>query len=147
MQSRRVQKAQMESDDKRIAGALAPNVILYIEDNPVSVALMRDLVELFEDVELLCAPTAEAGLALARRQRPTLILMDVKLPGISGLEAMRILQGSPDTQAIPVIALSAAASEHDKQLGRQAGFAAYLTKPLNIEMFIATVETLLRGVG
>jgi PAS domain S-box-containing protein len=119
--------------------------LLYIEDNLPNVAFMRDLVETFENLEFISAPTAETGLELARKHRPALIVMDVNLPGMSGIEAVRILQSLPDTEAIPVIALSAAASEHDKQRGLSSGFSAYLTKPLNVDAFISTVESLLRA--
>ena len=95
--------------------------------------------------EQLVAPTGELGVELAREQQPALIIMDINLPGMSGLEAMQTLQSLPGTAHIPVIALSAAASERDKQRGLQAGFAAYLTKPVDVEAFISTVEKILQA--
>jgi CheY-like chemotaxis protein len=82
---------------------------------------------------------------LAREQQPALIIMDINLPGMTGLEAMQALQSLPGTAPIPVIALSAAASDRDKQRGLQAGFAAYLTKPVDVEAFISTVEKILHA--
>jgi signal transduction histidine kinase/CheY-like chemotaxis protein len=120
------------------------HVVLYVEDNPANVAFMRDLIGTFEHLELLVAPTGEIGVELAREQRPALIVMDINLPGMTGLEAMQTLQSLPGTARIPVIALSAAASDRDKQRGLQAGFAAYLTKPVDVEAFISTVEKILQ---
>jgi PAS domain S-box-containing protein len=123
------------------------HVVLYVEDNPANVAFMRDLIDSFENIDLLIASTGEVGVELAREQLPALIVMDINLPGMSGLEAMHTLQSHAATKSIPVIALSAAASERDKLRGLQAGFAAYLTKPVNVEAFIAVVEKLLRPVA
>lgn len=119
------------------------HLVLYVEDNPANVAFMRDLIGTFENLELLIAATGEIGLELARAQLPALIIMDINLPGMSGLEVMSALQTQPNTASIPVIALSAAASERDKQRGRQAGFSAYLTKPVDVEAFISIVEKIL----
>lgn len=120
------------------------HVVLYVEDNPANVAFMRDLIGTFEHLELLVAPTGELGVELAREQQPALIIMDINLPGMSGLDAMQTLQSLPGTAHIPVIALSAAASERDKLRGLQAGFAAYLTKPVDVEAFISLVEKILQ---
>jgi CheY-like chemotaxis protein len=119
-------------------------VVLYVEDNPANVAFMRDLIGTFEYLELLVASTGEIGVELAGEQQPALIIMDINLPGMSGLEAMQTLQSLPSTAQIPVIALSAAASERDKQRGLQAGFAAYLTKPVDVDAFISIVESILQ---
>ena len=75
----------------------------------------------FEDVELLTAPTAEMGIELARARRPDVIIMDINLPGMSGIDALRALRAAPETKDIPVIALTAAASERDRQRGIQSG--------------------------
>jgi PAS domain S-box-containing protein len=128
--------------NERVIGDMR-HVVLYVEDNPANVAFMRDLIGSFENLDLMIAPSGELGLELARERKPALIIMDINLPGISGLEAMRVLRSLESTEAIPVIALSAAASERDKQRGLQAGFNAYLTKPVNVEAFISVVEKLL----
>jgi len=121
--------------------------ILYIEDNPANVAFMRDLLETLESLELVTASTAESGIAQARALCPALIIMDINLPGMSGLEALQVLRDAAETKHIPVIALTAAASERDKQRGLQAGFARYLTKPVNVDEFASALESVLRDAG
>ena len=117
--------------------------VLYVEDNPANVTFMKDLMSTFAQIDLLTAPTAEMGVELARGRRPALIIMDINLPGMSGIEALRALRAVPETSGIPVIALSAAASERDKEKGTQAGFYRYLTKPLNVDEFVMALEALL----
>ena len=119
------------------------HLVLYVEDNPANVSFMRDLVDTLENIELLSVPTAELGIELARARQPAFVIMDINLPGMSGLDALRALRQMPETRSIPVIALTAAASERDKQRGEQAGFYRYLTKPVKVTEFIATIESLL----
>ena len=118
-------------------------LVLYVEDNPANVAFMRDVLGDFEGIELACVPTAEMGIALARARHPDLVLMDINLPGMSGLEALGLLRRDPETASIPVIALTAAASDRDKQRGREAGFFRYLTKPVKVAELVEALETLL----
>jgi len=118
-------------------------LVLYVEDNPANVAFMRDLVSTFESIDLLTVPTAELGIEVARERRPEAIIMDINLPGMSGLDALRALRAAPETKEIPIIALTAAASERDKQRGTQAGFYRYLTKPVNVDDFVSALEGLL----
>jgi CheY-like chemotaxis protein len=118
-------------------------LILYVEDNPANVAFMRDVLGEFDGIELVSVPTAERGIALARLRKPDVIIMDINLPGMSGLEALAILRSSPGTAAIPVIALTAAASERDRLRGSEAGFYRYLTKPVKVEALISTLDALL----
>jgi CheY-like chemotaxis protein len=122
---------------------LTHKTILYVEDNSANVAFMKDLAEMLENIELLTASTAESGIELARTRRPALIIMDVNLPGMSGVEALHLLRGMAETKAIPVIALSAAATPLDKQSGIQAGFRRYLTKPVNIDELVDELEAAL----
>jgi PAS domain S-box-containing protein len=117
--------------------------VLYVEDNPANVTFMRDLVDSFDAIDLLTAPTAEMGIELARQRHPDVILMDINLPGMSGLDAVQALRSAPETKDIPVIALTAAASERDKQRGVQAGFYRYLTKPVKVDELVAALETVL----
>jgi PAS domain S-box-containing protein len=117
--------------------------VLYVEDNPANVAFMRDLLEAYDAFDLLLAPTAERGVELALAHGPDLIVMDINLPGQSGLDALRTLRGWPETQHIPVLALSAAASERDQLRGRQAGFDQYLTKPVQVDEFMNALDRLL----
>lgn len=118
--------------------------ILYVEDNPANVAFMRDLLDGFEKLELATAPTAEMGIELARQRKPDAIIMDINLPGMSGIDALRILRDDPKTAHIPIVALTAAASERDKQRGVQAGFYRYLTKPVKVDELMAAIESLLK---
>jgi CheY-like chemotaxis protein len=117
--------------------------IVYIEDNPSSIALLRDLLADFERVELLTAPTAEIGIELVRGRRPDVVIMDINLPGISGFEATRRLRDWPETRSIPVIALSAAAMVRDAGKVQQAGFYRYLTKPVKIDELADVLDELL----
>jgi PAS domain S-box-containing protein len=117
--------------------------VLYVEDNPANVTFMRDLMDSFEDVELTTAGTAEQSIDLARSLHPDAIIMDINLPGMSGLDALRLLRRVPETRDIPVIALTAAASERDRTAGLQAGFFAYLTKPVRVDELISALEVVL----
>jgi CheY-like chemotaxis protein len=117
--------------------------VLYVEDNPANVVFMQDLLGGFEGIELMIAPTAEMGVQLARARKPDVILMDINLPGMSGLDALKILKEWPETKDIPVIALTAAASERDRQRGERAGFYRYLTKPVRVDELERALEAVL----
>lgn len=123
--------------------ASSNGLVLYVEDNPANVLFMQDLLGNFEGVQLITAPTAEMGIELARARPPKVIIMDINLPGMSGFEALRVLKEIAITKDVPVIALTAAASERDKQRGEQAGFFRYLTKPVKVEELEAALEALL----
>jgi PAS domain S-box-containing protein len=139
-------KAAREATARHVVGT-GRRLILYVEDNPANVVFMKDLISSFGDLDLLTAPTAEMGVELARARRPEVVIMDINLPGMSGVEALRVLRRAPETKDIPVIALSAAASERDVQRGRQAGFYRYLTKPVGVETFVAALEGLLTSAA
>ncbi|HEX7840687.1 MAG TPA: ATP-binding protein [Kofleriaceae bacterium] len=119
------------------------HLVLYVEDNPANVVFMRDLMSTFEDLELVTLPTAELGVEFARSRQPEIVIMDINLPGMSGLDALRALQAAPETRHIPVIALTAAASERDRQRGIEAGFFRYLAKPIRVDELIDAIEALL----
>jgi two-component system, cell cycle response regulator DivK len=102
--------------------------ILYVEDNAMNRRIVRDLLE-NTSYRLLEAPDGEAGLTMAREQRPDLILMDVQLPKVSGLEATRLLRGDPTMSATPIIAITSFALTGDDEKAREAGATAYLAKP------------------
>ncbi len=106
--------------------------VLYIEDSPVNVEVMKHIFRMHQDIELLIAESAEIGLAMIHEAQPDLVLMDINLPGMSGLDALHILKSNPDTASIPVIAVSAAAMLGDIEAGLKAGFLAYLTKPFDV---------------
>jgi PAS domain S-box-containing protein len=132
--------------EKREGGSLGGeehSLVVYVEDNPANVTFMRDVLGEFDALELVTAPTAEMGIELARGRRPDVVVMDINLPGASGFDALRRLREDPTTKGIPVIALTAAASERDKERGLQAGFFRYLTKPVNVDELIAALEALL----
>jgi PAS domain S-box-containing protein len=144
--------AETESTAKDEAPQAAPGlkldlggrrVVLYVEDNPANVTFMRDLLGELDDLELITAPTAEMGIELARARKPAVVIMDINLPGMSGLDALYALRGDRATHEIPVIALTAAASERDKQRGQQAGFYRYLTKPVRVDELEAALQELL----
>lgn len=107
--------------------------ILYVEDNHVNAQLMRRSLARIPGVALHICENAETGIEFAHRHRPDLILMDVRLPGISGVEAVGILKTMPETRDIPVIAVTADAMLHDIRNARNAGFHAYLTKPIDLD--------------
>ena len=114
--------------------------LLYVEDNPANLELVEELVARRPDLKLLSAPDAETGLALVRSRNPEVILMDINLPGISGIEAMRILRADPATAHIPVVALSANAVPRDIERGLAAGFFSYLTKPIKVVQFMDALD-------
>jgi PAS domain S-box-containing protein len=133
------------SENIGLAGPEGPRyVIVYVEDNPSNIAFMVDLIADFERVELLTAPTAEIGIELVRARRPDVVIMDINLPGMSGLEATRQLKSWPETRDIPIVALSAAAMIRDAERVAGAGFYRYLTKPVMVDELTATLEELLQ---
>jgi PAS domain S-box-containing protein len=110
----------------------APHRVLYIEDNPANLKLMRKIIGLRPEFALLDAMNAELGLEIARREQPDLILLDINLPGMDGFAAIARLQAWPETATIPVIAVTANAMKHEIDRSKSAGFADYLTKPIDI---------------
>lgn len=129
--------AAEDADTATEAPAAPACRVLYIEDNPANQRLLVDLFEELDGFELQCAHSAELGLELACAQPPQLILLDINLPGMNGYQAMAILARNPATQHIPVIGLSAAAMPDDQRRAGTAGFAGYLTKPLDIPRLLA----------
>ncbi|CAN5872141.1 hypothetical protein BH11MYX2_BH11MYX2_08660 [soil metagenome] len=119
------------------------HLVLCVEDSPSNIVFMRDLISTLDDVHLVTVPTAELGIELARARHPKLVLMDINLPGMSGLDALRVLRSHPETRTIPVIALTAAASERDRQRGMEAGFYRYLSKPANVDELIDAIHSAL----
>jgi PAS domain S-box-containing protein len=118
--------------------------LLYVEDNPANLMLVEDLIARRPDIRLLTARDGMSGVALARSALPDVILMDINLPGISGIKAMKILADDPTTTNIPVVALSANAMTYDIERGMEAGFFRYLTKPIKIAEFMETLDEAIR---
>ncbi len=114
--------------------------ILVVEDNPANMTLAVFLLQSAGHV-VLTATDAEAGLALARGKRPNLILMDIQLPGMDGLEAIVLLKRDDATRAIPVIALTALAMKGDEERIRAAGCEGYIAKPMRYKEFLETIES------
>ena len=113
--------------------------ILVVEDNPTNMKLSTFLLE-SADYTVLAATNAEIGLTLAREARPDLILMDIQLPGMDGLEATALLKADEATRGIPVIALTALAMKGDEERILAAGCDGYIAKPLDYKDFLATIR-------
>ncbi len=113
-----------------------PRTLLYVEDNPANLRLVEVLIQRRRDLRLLSAADGILGIELAREFMPEVILMDINLPGISGIDAMRILRKDPATAHIPIMALSANAMPSDVRKGLDAGFFRYLTKPIVVDEFM-----------
>jgi len=114
--------------------------LLYIEDNPANMKLVERLIARRSDITLLTAVNGTLGIELARLRQPDVILMDINLPGISGIDALKILREDPTTAHILVVAISANAMLRDIELGLEAGFFRYLTKPIMVDEFMETVN-------
>jgi signal transduction histidine kinase/ActR/RegA family two-component response regulator len=126
-----------------VPGGAEPRTILYIEDNPANLRLVQEIVAFRPGLRLLTARDGHAGLALAQMERPAIILMDLNLPGMNGFEVLAQLRRDPHTAHIPVLALTANAMPHDVERGMSAGFARYLTKPIDIEQFNEAIDGVL----
>jgi len=118
------------------------SLILIIEDNPRNMKLVRDVLQV-KGFETLEAANAEDGIVLAAEHRPDLILMDIQLPGMNGIEALRVLRGKPETERIRVIAVTASVMQHDRNLITEAGFDGYVGKPINLMEFLGAVNDML----
>ena len=118
----------------------AIRTLLYVEDNEANMELVSQLIARRPDMRLMRAEDGVRGIAMARTHMPDVILMDINLPGISGLQALGLLQGDPITARIPVMALSANAMPRDVEKGLQAGFFRYLTKPIRIAEFMLALD-------
>ena len=125
---------------------MANELILIVEDNEKNRKLARDVLT-HQGYRVAEAESAEDGLALVARERPRLILMDIHLPGIDGIEALRRLRADAATRTIPVIAVTASAMTHDRQKILAAGFDGYQSKPISVRPFLAAVREALDRVA
>jgi PAS domain S-box-containing protein len=116
------------------------HTVLCVEDNPANLMLIERLIARRPDIQLLSAKNGSHGVEIARGVKPDVILMDINLPGISGIRALQILSEDPTTAHIPVVALSANAMAHDIEKGLEAGFFRYLTKPIKVNEFMNTLD-------
>ena len=121
---------------------MANELILIVEDNEKNRKLVRDVLQ-HRGYQTVEAETAEEGIRLAQESRPALILMDIQLPGMNGIEALGRLRADPRTKKIPVIAVTASAMTHDRQKIMAAGFDGYQSKPINVKEFVAAVREML----
>jgi len=121
-----------------------PRILLYVEDNPANLMLVEQIIESHPQVRMLSARDGNLGIALARAHLPDVILMDINLPGISGIQALKILRKDPATMHIPVVAISANAMPRDIEKGLEAGFFRYLTKPIKINEFMNALDDALK---
>jgi two-component system, cell cycle response regulator DivK len=121
------------------------SLILIVEDNPRNMKLVRDVLQV-KGHDTLEATTAEDGIALANEKIPELVLMDIQLPGMNGIQALRELRANPVTAKIPVIAVTASVMQQDRTMITEAGFDGYIGKPINLVEFLQAVNAhLARG--
>jgi len=120
------------------------SLILIVEDNEKNLKLVRDVLQV-KGYATLEAGTGEDAIRLARERKPDLILMDIQLPGMSGIEALEILRADPATAPLPVIAVTASVMQHDRKQITAAGFDAYVGKPINIKEFLDAVRSALEA--
>ena len=138
----------VDRDTARTTRPPVPNgvplrTVLYVEDNPANLELVEQLVARRPDLRMLSAADGALGIEFARTCQPELILMDINLPGISGIEALKILRADPSTAHIPILALSANAAARDIEKGLEAGFFSYLTKPIKVDQFMDALDAAL----
>ena len=137
-------KSKMAIGPATISADTPLRTLLYVEDNPANLLLVENLLERRADIHLLSAQDGLRGIEIARASLPDVILMDINLPGISGIHALNILRKDPTTAHIPVIALSANAMPRDIVRGLEVGFFRYLTKPIKLNEFLDTLDAALQ---
>jgi two-component system cell cycle response regulator DivK len=115
------------------------SLVLIVEDNDKNLKLVRDVLQV-KGYATLEATSAEDGIRMAHEQRPDLVLMDIQLPGMNGIDALRVLRADPSTAAIPVIAVTASVMQQDRKMITDAGFDAYVGKPINLREFLDAVK-------
>jgi two-component system cell cycle response regulator DivK len=125
---------------------MAEELILIVEDNEKSRRLLRDLLQV-NGYQTLESETAEEGIQIAQRSQPALVLMDIQLPGINGMEARMQLKADPKTRLIPVVAVTASAMLHDRSDIEAAGFDAFQSKPIDINEILKLVRDLIDQHG
>jgi signal transduction histidine kinase/CheY-like chemotaxis protein len=137
-------EAELATQAKPPSAEGAPlRTLLYVEDNPANLELVEQLVARRSDLRLLSAADGKLGIEYARACLPEVILMDINLPGMSGIQAMKILRADPATAHIPIIALSANAIPRDIEKGLEAGFFNYITKPIVVSQFMDALDVAL----
>lgn len=122
---------------------MAGELILIVEDNEKNRKLCRDVLQV-KGYRTIESETAEEGLKLARRESPELVLMDIQLPGMDGIAAMKQLKADPATAGIPIIAITASAMTHNRTTMLAEGFDGYQTKPITLKEFLAEIDRVFR---
>jgi signal transduction histidine kinase/ActR/RegA family two-component response regulator len=125
----------------------ASHTLLYIEDNPDNLHLVEAIISQYKNLHLLSAPNALIGFDLATSKIPDLILMDINLPGMNGLQAMKRLRNTPETRLIPIIALTSNSTPQNIEAGLHAGFDGYLTKPIKVSELMKTIDQTLDNIS
>ena len=120
------------------------SLVLIVEDNDKNLELVRDILQA-KGYRTLEAGTAEDGLEIAKGQAPDLILMDIQLPGMSGIEGLRALRAEPATAGIPVVAITASVMQADREQIMRAGFDGFIEKPITVRSFLEVVEGVLQA--
>ena len=138
-----LEQAQRGHDVDAEPEPAAQATVLYVEDNPANLRLVKQIIEVYTPYSLIAAPDASLGLALAETHQPELILMDINLPGMDGYEARSRLQENAATRHIPVVAISANAMPKDVELGMAAGFSHYLAKPIDVSALVKLVKQII----
>lgn len=133
----------VEATRPRMPEGTPKRTLLYVEDNPANLELVEQIIARRPDLRLLSAVDGTLGIAYARAYHPEAILMDINLPGLSGIEVMKMLRADSSTAGIPIIALSSNAAPRDIETGLEAGFFSYLTKPIKINEFMDALDTAL----
>ena len=121
---------------------MANELILIVEDNEHNQKLASDVLR-FKGFRVLVAETAEIGVPMAQKEKPDLVLMDIHLPGMNGIEALGKLRADPETKSIPVFAFTASVMPQDRKEITSAGFDGFLSKPINLKEFLETISTTL----
>jgi CheY-like chemotaxis protein len=132
----------MTIPDRQTKIVMAGELILIIEDNEKNRKLVRDVLQVKGYKTMECE-TAEQGIELAKSQLPALILMDIQLPGMDGITAMKQLKAESQTKTVPVIAITASAMTHNRTTMLAEGFDGYQTKPISLKVFLAEIERVL----
>ncbi len=122
------------------------SLILIVEDNEKNMKLVRDILQA-KGYQTLEAVTGEEGVKLAAEKKPDLVLMDIQLPGMNGIEALKVLRADSATARIPVVAITASVMQQDRQQVVDSGFDGFIEKPINLREFLAAVQTALKPQG
>jgi two-component system, cell cycle response regulator DivK len=120
------------------------SLILIVEDNEKNLKLVRDVLQV-KGYETVDAGTAEGGLKITKERMPALILMDIQLPGMSGIDALKALRADPATASIPVVAITASVMQHDRQKIVSAGFDGFIEKPVNLKNLLDSVQQAIKA--